>query len=54
MQHFVDFFTTEVTFFLREKRLYSKFFWTVFSRIHTEYREIHLSAFSPNLRKYGP
>ena len=35
------------------------FFWSVFSRIRTEYREIlrispYISVFSPNAAKYGP
>ena len=30
------------------------FFWSVFSRIRTEYGEILLSVFSPNAGKYGP
>ena len=35
---------------LREKCLYSEFFWSIFSYIRTEYGEI----FSPNLEKYWP
>ena len=40
---------------LREKCPYLKFFWSVFSRIRTEYGEIRsISVFSPNAGKYGP
>ena len=41
---------------LREKRLYSEFFWSVFSRIRSEYRKILyiISIFSPNAGKYRP
>ena len=38
---------------LREKCPYSELFWSVFSRIRTEYLEI-LSVFSPNAGKCGP
>ena len=41
-----------VRFTVREKCPYSEFFWSVFSRIWTEYGEI--SVFSPNAGKYGP
>ena len=37
---------------LRKKRLYSEFFWLVFSHIRTEYGEIR--SISPNVGKYGP
>ena len=44
---------------LREKCPYSELFWSPFSRIRTEYREIlcispYLSVFSPNAGKCGP
>ena len=41
---------------LREKCLYSEFFWSVFSRIRTEYGEIQSigNAKCPNAGKYGP
>ena len=46
---------------LREKCPYSELFWSVFSRIRTEYGEIRVSlntkclcVFSPNAEKYGP
>ena len=39
----------------REKCPYSEFFWSVFSRIRTDYGEIqYLSVFTPNAGKYGP
>ena len=38
---------------LRKKCPYSELFWSVFSRIRTEYGE-YLSVFSPNAVKYGP
>ena len=34
---------------MHRKRLYSKFFWSVFSRIWTEYRDLY----SSNSGKYG-
>ena len=37
---------------LCEKCPYSEFFWSVFSRIRTEYGEIR--RISPNVEKYGP
>ena len=37
---------------LRENSPYSEFFWSVFSRIWTEYGD--LSVFSPNAGQYGP
>ena len=36
----------------REKSLYSEFFRSVFSRIRTDYGELH--TFSPTAGKYGP
>ena len=40
---------------LSEKCPYSEFYWSVFSHIWTEYRDISilLSIFSPNAGKYG-
>ena len=36
---------------LREKRLYSEFFWSLFSHIRTEYGEIlHISPYSVRMR----
>ena len=44
-----------LTLTLLKKFRYSEFFWSVFSRIRTEYGEIgYLSVLSPNARKYGP
>ena len=37
---------------LREKCPYSEFFWSVYSRIRTEYGKI--PVFSPTAGKYGP
>ena len=37
---------------LREKFLYSEFFWSVFSRVRTEY-SVSLRT-HPNAGKYGP
>ena len=40
---------------LRQKHPYSEFFWSVFSRIRTEYGEIRsIPVFSSNAIKYGP
>ena len=39
---------------LREKCLYSEFFWSVFFRILTDTNARYLSIFSPNMGKYGP
>ena len=40
---------------LRGKCPYSEFFWSLFSRIRTEYGEIQsISVFSPNAGKYRP
>ena len=41
---------------LREKRSYSELFWSVFSRIRTEYGEIRsISPYSVRMKeKYGP
>ena len=37
---------------LREKRLYSVFFWSVFSRTRTKYKELmHISPYSIRMRK---
>ena len=40
---------------LRKNFLYSKFFWSSFSHIWTEYGDLQSkSVFSPNAEKYGP
>ena len=44
---------------LRKKYPYSEFFWSAFSHIRTEYRDLlckcqQISVFSPNVGKYGP
>ena len=37
---------------MREKCSYSDFFWSVFSRIRTEYREkFHISSYSVQMRE---
>ena len=38
---------------LRKKCPYSELFWSAFSRIVTEYEEIHLPVFSQNAEKCG-
>ena len=38
---------------LREKCPITEFFWSVFSRIRTEYGDLR-SKFCPNVGKYGP
>ena len=44
-------FTKRYTYTLREKCPYSDFFWSVFSRIRTEYGEGLFSVFSANTAK---
>ena len=44
--------------FLRKKHPYSELFWSIFSRIRTDYGEVlrisPYSVFNPNTGKYGP
>ena len=50
MLNLVEFYES---YSLHEKCLYSKLFWSAFSRIPTEYGE-YPSVFSPNAGKFGP
>ena len=53
---YVLFFTATERNTLHEKFLYLEFFWSIFSRIRTEYGEIiqYLSVLSLNAGKYAP
>ena len=49
---FKNFPLVKIKYILREKRLYSKFFWSVFSCIQTDYGEIlPISPYSVRMRE---